>query len=173
MGLLDSFFKPNPVKLLEKGDIEGVIKAFRHKDPKTRCLAAAALGGLGSGEGPLPREHFQDRAIDALAGALEDDDVRVRFFVAGNLAKIGAPKATGRLLCYKRKYCGNCAKALQSAADVPPLSRGFGFAEAVQRAAQVLSTAGRQCQCGATICAGCLPVGGGRLTCQLCGTTVW
>lgn len=165
--------KPDPVKLLEKGDIEGVIKALRYKDSKTRCLAAAALGAFGSGEGRLPREQFQDRAIDALAGALEDNDPRVRFFVAGNITKIGGPKATAALSGYKRKYCANCAKALRSATDVSPLSRGFDLADAVQHAAQVLSTSGRECQCGATICAGCLPVGGGQLSCQLCGAKVW
>lgn len=161
MRLLDSFFKPDPVKLLKKGDAEGVVRALRHKDAKTRCLAAAALGEIKG-----------DRAVAALAGALEDDDARVRFFVAGNLAKIGSSNATRALSSYKHKYCANCAKALQSPGAVRPLSRGFDFADAVEHAAQVLSTAGRECQCGATICAGCLPVNAGCVACQLCGSEV-
>jgi len=44
MTFLRSFFKLDPVKLLAKGDIDGIIRARRHKYPETRSLAAAALG---------------------------------------------------------------------------------------------------------------------------------
>ena len=161
MGFLDFFRKANPAELLKNGDVQGLITALRSRTPKTRCLAAAALGEIKG-----------DRAADALARALEDDDPRVRLFVAGNLAKIGGPIALGGLRAYKRKYCANCAKPLQSGANISPLPRGFGFEQAVQHAAQLLSTTGRECRCGATICAGCLPVSGGQVTCGLCGASV-
>ena len=37
------FGPPNIEKLKEKRDVEGLIKALRHKDAKIRCDAAEAL----------------------------------------------------------------------------------------------------------------------------------
>jgi len=39
--------KPNVEKMEEKGDIKGLIKALKNKDPGIRFLAALALGGIG------------------------------------------------------------------------------------------------------------------------------
>ena len=161
MGILDRLLQPNIAKLQLKGNVKGLANALRHRAPGIRERAAAALGSFPG-----------DAARDALASALADRASNVRSRAAVSLATMGDPKTLPVLLAYKREYCAKCGNALQTARDVRPLSRGFDFADAVLNAAQVLGTSGRECSCGATICVGCLPMGGGGLLCPLCGASV-
>ena len=192
MGIFDSFFKPDIEKLKQSSDLAGLTKALSHKKPEVRFNAAVALGELKdsrsvealvaalSDSSPKVRstaaaalgELKQARSVDGLVDALSDEDARVRVFVAANLIKIGGQKAEEAVYQFKKQYCAECGKSLQSERDVKPLPRGSSFAAAVQFASQVLGTAGRKCKCGATICAGCLPVGGGRLSCPFCGSSM-
>ena len=64
--------KPNVEKLVEKLDIEGIIKALEYKkDDEVRAKAAIALGRIGT-------ELGEERVIEPLIKALGDtsDDVR-------------------------------------------------------------------------------------------------
>ncbi len=42
-------FKPDPQKMMEKGDIEGLTKALKSKDPSVRGGAISGLGLLAMG----------------------------------------------------------------------------------------------------------------------------
>jgi len=67
--------------------------------------------------------------------------------------------------------CGKCGKPLQR--DVPAMGApSFDpFADAVRQVAGVLATPGYVCQkCGAVVCKGCLPLGGGSYSCPRCGS---
>lgn len=192
MGIFDSFFKPDIEKLKESSDLAGLTKALSHRKPEVRFSAAVALGELKesrtiealiaalSDSSPKVRstvaaalgELKDARSVDGLADALSDEDARVRVFVAASLIKIEGQKAEEAVFQFKKQYCAKCGKSLHSESDVKPLSRGFDFADAVQFASQALGTTGRECECGATICAGCLPMGGGRLSCPLCGSSM-
>ncbi len=86
------FFKPNVEKMKERGDVEGLIKALRHKDVSVRKKAAKALGDLNAKD-----------AVDALIEALKDEDVDVRIEVARALGKVKDPKAVDALLEVVRK----------------------------------------------------------------------
>lgn len=48
MGIFD-FFKPNPEKLMEKGDIEGLTKALKYKDQIVRQTAIKYLAIIAAG----------------------------------------------------------------------------------------------------------------------------
>ena len=86
------FFKPNVEKLKEKRDVEGLVKALRHKDPSIRRKAARALGELKAKD-----------ALDALINALIDEDVAVRLEVVRALGKIKDERAIDHLLKVLRK----------------------------------------------------------------------
>jgi HEAT repeat protein len=47
MGIFDKLFKPNVEKLKAKGDVEGLIKVLKHKNPEVRSEAEEALGEIG------------------------------------------------------------------------------------------------------------------------------
>ena len=95
-----SLFKPNPERLLEKRDVEGLIKAIRYKDDSTvRAKAAAALGTFS---GPRP--------VEALIEALGDEAPGVRGSAALGLNKIGGSQAAEALAEYKSLHCMKCGK---------------------------------------------------------------
>lgn len=81
------FFKPNVNKLKEKRDVEGLIKALRHKDVLIRRKAAKALGDLKASD-----------AIEALIAALKDKDVEVRVEAIRALGRIKDNRAINPLL---------------------------------------------------------------------------
>ena len=67
--------------------------------------------------------------------------------------------------------CGKCGKSLES--EMPTMARqSFDpFADAVSHVASVLATPGYVCEkCGTIVCRGCLPLGGGSLSCPRCGS---
>jgi HEAT repeat protein len=66
MGLF-GLFKPNVWKMEAKGDVEGLIKALKHRDYRVRKNAAWVLGDLKD-----------VRAVEPLKRALKDKDYDVR-----------------------------------------------------------------------------------------------
>ena len=64
-------FKPNVEKMEKKNDVNGLIKALKHKDKNVRMGAAKALGKIGDA-----------RAVEPLIEALKDQDSFVRRTVA-------------------------------------------------------------------------------------------
>lgn len=193
MSILGSLFKPNPQRLKEAGDVDGLLRALMYKkDPEVRFAAVVALGELKESKAIAPLmtalrdsspkvrasaaaalgELRADEAVDALAGRLADagEDGKVRAFVAANLQKIGGDRANRALLEYKKNHCARCGTSFTRMAQ--PLRRGFDFADAVSNAARVLASPGRECKCGAIICMGCLPMGGGSLSCPSCGSSL-
>lgn len=52
MGIFDR--KPNVEKLREKRDVEGLMKALKHKDINVRLGAAEALGRIGDARAEKP-----------------------------------------------------------------------------------------------------------------------
>ncbi len=81
------FLKPNVEKLKEKGNVEGLIKALKYKDPSIRRKAANALGELKAKE-----------SLDALIDALADEDVKVRLEVVRALGRLGDSRAVEALI---------------------------------------------------------------------------
>ena len=70
--------RPDVVKLAEKGDIEGLIKALEYKkDAEVRFSAAIGLGIFGD-----------ERALDPLIKALGDVDNDVRQYATEALGKL-------------------------------------------------------------------------------------
>lgn len=81
------FGSPNVKKMLEKKDVEGLIKALGYKkDRFVRKGAAQALGLLGD-----------TRAVEPLIAALEDDDL-VAYSAARGLGRIGGARAVEVLI---------------------------------------------------------------------------
>lgn len=78
--------KPNIEKLKAKKDIEGLIKALKHKDKTVRSDAACALGDTGDA-----------RAVELLIKALKDEYWGVRNAAALALASTGDARAVGPL----------------------------------------------------------------------------
>ena len=72
------FFKPNIEKMLNRQDVEGLIKALKHKDFEVRKRAADALSKIGDA-----------KAVESLIGALRDEYLGVRMEAAKVLGKIG------------------------------------------------------------------------------------
>ena len=81
------FFKPNIEKMLTRQDVEGLIKALKHKDFEVRKGAADALGKIGG-----------TKAVESLIGALRDEDRDVRMEAAKALGEIGNARAVGPLI---------------------------------------------------------------------------
>lgn len=96
------FGKPDPQKLMEKRDIEGLTKALKYKDPMVRELAIKYLGIIAAGgaykEYPWAcKDLVRERACWAISRAfLESEDVRVRIEAAAFLKSLyergGLPK---------------------------------------------------------------------------------
>ena len=61
------FFEPNIKKMIAKKDVEGLIKALKHKNWVVRCDAAGTLGNIGDA-----------RAVGPLLEVLKDGDWAVR-----------------------------------------------------------------------------------------------
>lgn len=103
------FFKPNVKKLKEKGDVKGLIKALRHKDPSIRKDAAKALGDLKANE-----------AVEELIDALKDSNTDVRIEVVRALGKIKDEKAINPLIDVVReeKSLDIKLEALRSLKDI-------------------------------------------------------
>lgn len=190
MGFFGSFFKPNLAKCKEKRDVKGLARALAYEaDPEIRFAAAVAIGELkdiralealvGALEDPSPKvrataaaalgELRATQALGALTVCLleEEEDQEVRRFLAANIEKIGGERAERALAEYKKHFCAQCANSLSRAAQ--GLRPGFDFVDPVRPAAQVPASPGRRCKCGATICTGCLPMGG-SLSCPSCGS---
>jgi HEAT repeat protein len=69
-----SLFKPNVEKMEKNKDVEGLMKALKHKDTNVRERAAEALGKLGDA-----------RAVEPLIQALKKDEDRARALGIDNL----------------------------------------------------------------------------------------
>jgi hypothetical protein len=160
-----SFSKPNPERLLAKRDAAGLLRAINYRhDPEVRAKAAAALGALGGPD-----------AIDGLINALADDAPGVRGSAALGLKANADPRAQQALAGYKRQYCMRCGTRIQSVAPDQIWTGQPGLMpwEAVQRIGTFLTTHRASCQCGAVLCRGCSPSGGGNLpACEFCGSTL-
>ena len=76
------FGKPDPSKLLERKDLQGLLKALAHKDSVVRWRAAEALGALGD-----------SRAVEPLIAALKDQGSTVRSEAAKALGALKDPRA--------------------------------------------------------------------------------
>jgi HEAT repeat protein len=81
------FGPPNIAQLEAKRDIQGLIKALAYKDPEIKAAAADALGPLRD---PL--------AVEALAGLMIDEDVRVRRAAVRALSARGGVRVVGPLI---------------------------------------------------------------------------
>lgn len=96
------FGKPDPQKLMEKRDIEGLTKALKYKDPMIRQAAIQTLGIIAAGgaykEYPWAcKDLVRERACWAISKAfLESEDIRVRIEAAAFLKSLyergGLPK---------------------------------------------------------------------------------
>ena len=80
-------FKPNIEKMKANGDVEGLIKALKHRDEAVQEDAAVALGRIGD-----------VRAVDPLIRALKDELSDVRERAAYALGKIGDARAVDPLI---------------------------------------------------------------------------
>lgn len=82
------FGPPKVAKLAEKRDVTGLIKALGYRqDSAIRAPAAQALGRLGD-----------LRAVEALIGALRDEDWKVRDAAVGALGRLGDLRAVEALI---------------------------------------------------------------------------
>lgn len=86
MGIFD-LFKPNVEKLMEKRNVNGLLKALQHKNSHVRALAAYALGEIRAHE-----------AVEPLIDALLTDNVDVRREAAGALGIIKDARAIDALI---------------------------------------------------------------------------
>lgn len=116
MGIFDLFGPPNVEKMLAKKDIEGLIKALRHKEANVRAKAAKALGNVGD-----------MRAVEPLITALNDNDSRVEKATTEALLKIGSPAVEPLLITLRdteksvRKAAAKVLGNLRDARAVMPL----------------------------------------------------
>ncbi len=84
MGLLRGWLggsRPDVSKLRAARDVDGLIAALRHSDPRVRREAAQALGELGD-----------ERARKPLSIALDDNDHAVRAAAADAVGKLINPR---------------------------------------------------------------------------------
>jgi hypothetical protein len=79
-------FKPNVEEMEKKKDIDGLMKALRHKDDSIKQRAAEALGRIG------------EPAVDPLIRALKDEGSSIRYRAAEALANTGHPRAMEPLI---------------------------------------------------------------------------
>ncbi|MCW3135973.1 MAG: tetratricopeptide repeat protein, partial [Canidatus Methanoxibalbensis ujae] len=93
-------------KLIEREDIEGLIRALKDRDAGVRANAAEALGEIGD-----------ERAVEPLIKALKDSDESVREGAALALGEIGDKRAVEPLIealeDSKRSVRRNAAEALE------------------------------------------------------------
>ncbi len=105
MSFLPRLLAPNIEKLQSKRDVQGLIKALRHKEPALREAAVLALGNLG-GTG----------AVEPLIQALKDENQKVRTRAVSALQKSRDPRAVeGLIEALDRKdnqLCRRTAEAL-------------------------------------------------------------
>lgn len=86
--------KPNIEELVEKKDVEGLIKALKDKDIDVREWAGRALGKIGDG-----------KAVEPLIQALKDENKHIRRTAAEALGDIGDERAIEPLIqTMKGKY---------------------------------------------------------------------
>lgn len=78
------FISPNVIKLYEKRDVEGLIRALAYRDGFIRYQAATHLRLLGN-----------RRAVDPLIDALGDEDESVRRAAVSSLGTLGDELPTG------------------------------------------------------------------------------
>ena len=188
-----SLFKPDPDRLLTKRDVGGLLKAVQYKqDPTVRAKAAAALGALGgpeaidaliealADEAPEVRasaagglsETGDAKAVEALIKALGDEAGEVRALAARDLNRGRGAKAAEALADYKREHCMRCGTRIQSYEPSQMWTGQPGLMpwQAVERIGAVMTTRRANCECGAVLCMGCTPTGGGDLpVCEFCG----
>jgi len=81
MGIF-GLFKANVDKMKASKDVEGLIKALKHRDARVRWNAADALGEIGD-----------KRAVEALIEALRDEASAVGYSAAISLGKIRDARA--------------------------------------------------------------------------------
>jgi hypothetical protein len=88
MGIFDKLFKPNVEKLKKERNVNGLIKALRHKDSLIRLRAAEALGSIRD-----------KKAVEPLIQALlNDEDPWVRRKAALALENIPDKRAVEPLI---------------------------------------------------------------------------
>jgi len=75
------FREPDVQKMREERDVDGLVKALKHKDRRVREDAVEAL-----------REIKDPRAVETLIQAMKDKDITVRAAAALALEKIKAKK---------------------------------------------------------------------------------
>jgi len=75
-------FKPNVEKMKAQGDVEGLVKALKHKDYLVAAEAAKALGVIRDA-----------RAVEPLMQAREDKDSGVRKAAKESLEKLEAKRS--------------------------------------------------------------------------------
>jgi hypothetical protein len=83
---LGLFGPPDIEKLRSRADINGLVKALRHKQSEIQLRAADALGALGPA------------AVEPLIAALGDDDYGVRILAAKTLGELHDARAVEPLL---------------------------------------------------------------------------
>ncbi len=81
------FGPPNIEKLKQQRDVNRLVKALSHKDPRIRRIAAKALGEL-----------CDLRVLKPLSAMLEDQDVYVREAVTEALGRLGGPDVVDPLV---------------------------------------------------------------------------
>lgn len=87
MGIFNGLFKPNVEKLAAKKDVEGLIKALKHKEASVQVAADYAL------------EEIEDAsAVEPLLQALKDEDEHVRWRAVERLGFIGDKRALDPLI---------------------------------------------------------------------------
>ena len=122
------FLKPNLKKMYEKRDVEGLIKALKHKDDDVREGAARFLREIVvKAENGYDRmqavralgERGEARSVELFIQALKDEDYRVRWSAAEALGKIGDTRAVEPLFQatkdrdeYVRKYASEALRKM-------------------------------------------------------------
>ncbi len=112
------FGTPNVLKMSEKLDVEGLIKALGYeKDCDVRRKAAKALGKIGD-----------SRAVEPLMRAINDSDSEVRCAAAKALGEIGDYRAVGPLTKALDDTCVDVSTSAKEALHKMGISGGCGIA---------------------------------------------
>jgi HEAT repeat protein len=143
------FFGTDVKKLKETRNVQGLILALKHRDPKVQYDAAEALGDLGDNRAVEPlatalkRDEFSGvrwkasealskigaPAVEVLIGALRHDDDDVRWKAAIALGEIGDPRAIEpliTLLCDKDRFVKSHAALALGAIGEPAVNPLLG-----------------------------------------------
>jgi len=135
------FFKPNIEKMRTRQDVEGLIKALKHKDVRVRGGAAVALERLEwKPRDDIEKVHYLiakrewndlaglgGPAVESLIQALKDEDQDVRTGAAEALRKIGEPAVDPLIKALKdeksdvRGVVAECLGEIGDARAVEPL----------------------------------------------------